>query len=463
MESVPLKVVRCQRQPRRTVLWQIVHEHLKDFLGSFALQKRKLPWFIEQTLRAYLECGIPEYGCMKLWCRNCGHVEFVAWSCKKRGVCPSCAAHRAAERAMTLVKHVLPEVNYRHWTMSLPLDWQGKLGFHGEVTTKIETAMLQEMRSWQEDRCGKGKTGGVAELHRFDQRMDMRLHVHVLMMEGVYQENDEGKLVWKEAPAVSEEEVRELLDRIKARAEAVWKRLKMDTAKNEEEGKDAGGAARREGAVLADEQEEEVERPRELVARTGTWSLYGSKVIEAKDRERLEGVLKYIFRGPITNSRLSKRADGNVEYRLRKPDRKGNTVVVFTPKELMMKLISLIPKKGMPLRRYFGILAAGSKARRKVVLKAPPRQLEKKAEEPTTKAQDLAALLPMPRPRTDWGELLRRIWNVEAVLCPKCFSVMERVAMLLTKADARRELLGDVKSGAGPPQSVLFEGNSVGA
>jgi hypothetical protein len=47
----------------------------------------------------YLECGIFAHGFARAWCHDCGHDYFVAYSCKGRGVCPSCNTRRMVETA----------------------------------------------------------------------------------------------------------------------------------------------------------------------------------------------------------------------------------------------------------------------------------------------------------------------------------------------------------------------------
>ncbi|WP_407244113.1 transposase zinc-binding domain-containing protein [Klebsiella michiganensis] len=49
------------------------------------------------------------------------HAEhLVAFSCKRRGFCPSCGARRMAESAALLVDEVLPEQPMRQWVLSFP-------------------------------------------------------------------------------------------------------------------------------------------------------------------------------------------------------------------------------------------------------------------------------------------------------------------------------------------------------
>ncbi len=54
-----------------------------------------------------------------LRCDECGHDYFVAYSCKGRGVCPSCNTRRMVETAAHLTDHVVPR---------LPLLWECRSG-----------------------------------------------------------------------------------------------------------------------------------------------------------------------------------------------------------------------------------------------------------------------------------------------------------------------------------------------
>jgi Transposase zinc-binding domain len=53
-------------------------------------------------------------------CEACHAEKLVAFSCKKRGFCPSCGARRMAETAATLADEVLPERPLRQRLLSLP-------------------------------------------------------------------------------------------------------------------------------------------------------------------------------------------------------------------------------------------------------------------------------------------------------------------------------------------------------
>jgi hypothetical protein len=60
------------------------------------------------------------HGFARVRCESCKDEFLVAFSCKGRGVCPSCNAKRAHVTAMQWVERVLPHVPYRQWTLSFP-------------------------------------------------------------------------------------------------------------------------------------------------------------------------------------------------------------------------------------------------------------------------------------------------------------------------------------------------------
>jgi hypothetical protein len=62
-----------------------------------------LPGFVKEEFDAFLDCGILAGRFPRLRCADCAHEMLVAFSCKRRGFCPSCGARRMAETAAHLV------------------------------------------------------------------------------------------------------------------------------------------------------------------------------------------------------------------------------------------------------------------------------------------------------------------------------------------------------------------------
>ena len=76
--------------------------------------------FVRQAFEKYLECGIFAHGFDRARCGGCGHDFLVAFSCKGRGLCPSCTTRRMAETAAHLSDHVFPRLPVRQWVLSVP-------------------------------------------------------------------------------------------------------------------------------------------------------------------------------------------------------------------------------------------------------------------------------------------------------------------------------------------------------
>jgi hypothetical protein len=111
------------RRPTATPLYPVVQHHLETFLAR-AEEADPLcagvPRWVDRDFRAYLRCGIPAHGLARVRCGDRGQERILPFSCKGRGVCPSCNARRMAEVAAHLTDHVLPHLALCQWVLSVP-------------------------------------------------------------------------------------------------------------------------------------------------------------------------------------------------------------------------------------------------------------------------------------------------------------------------------------------------------
>ena len=107
-------------RPERTRLYPLVEEYYPAFKAHLAAQGKDWPAYVEREFDDYLACGRLEHGFLRVRCDSCHAEHLVAFSCKRRGFCPSCGARRMAESAALLVDEVLPEQPVRQWVLSVP-------------------------------------------------------------------------------------------------------------------------------------------------------------------------------------------------------------------------------------------------------------------------------------------------------------------------------------------------------
>jgi hypothetical protein len=74
----------------------VIAEHLATFVATLADDPtaKGLPHHVTEEFYAYLQCGILSHGFVRLGCDTCPHQKLLAFSCKKRGFCPSCASRQ---------------------------------------------------------------------------------------------------------------------------------------------------------------------------------------------------------------------------------------------------------------------------------------------------------------------------------------------------------------------------------
>jgi hypothetical protein len=103
---------------------------VKEHLDSFLQHAREsyagpLPAYVVDEFRAYLGCGDFSRGFVHVQCTSCGDAMAVAFSCKVRGLCPSCAGRRMAGSAAHLVDRILPAVPMRQYLLAFPYELSG--------------------------------------------------------------------------------------------------------------------------------------------------------------------------------------------------------------------------------------------------------------------------------------------------------------------------------------------------
>jgi hypothetical protein len=92
-------------------------------------------------------CGILAHGFARLRCDACAAERLVAFSCKGRGVCPSCSARRMVEVAAHHTDHVLPAVPVRQWVLSLPKRIRPFLPHDPRLAGDVLRALLRTIRT----------------------------------------------------------------------------------------------------------------------------------------------------------------------------------------------------------------------------------------------------------------------------------------------------------------------------
>jgi hypothetical protein len=206
----------ARRRPEESLLYQVVEEHWPEFRQR-AEEAGGLPLFVAREFDSYLKCGILEHGLARLACRRCGHEMVLAWSCKKRGWCPSCCGRRMADAGAHLVDDVLPEsASYRQWVCSLPFSVRAAVAFDRDLCADVLEAftgsLLRHVR-WRVKRAfglqsvAEAHVGAITFIQRCDGALRVDPHFHTLAADGAWVVGQDGALQFRALPDPSPEDL----------------------------------------------------------------------------------------------------------------------------------------------------------------------------------------------------------------------------------------------------------------
>ena len=102
------------------------------------------------------------------------------------------------------------------------------------------------------------------------------------------------------------------------------------------------------------------------LAQIGGFSLHASVFADGHQTDKLERLCRYISRPAISEQRLNLTDSGKVRYKLKTPYNDGTTLVLFSPRDFLGKLVALIPPPRLNLTRFYGVFAPNAIVRAEV-------------------------------------------------------------------------------------------------
>jgi hypothetical protein len=341
----------------------------------------------------------------------------------------------------------------RQWVLTLPPRVRYLLAWDHALCRAVVAVFLRAVGGWLRARArrrgvGGGRWGAVAIVQRFGSALNLNVHIHALVLDGVYACEAAGRVRFWSDRGTSPDLAR-LLAQIQRRVERLLARRghSVDTVTDDRSdawtedapvlaglaaasvqgvaatGGRAGQSVRRWGDAIDCPA---VAAPSAWHAHANGFDLHVGQRVPAKARERLERLCRYALRPAVGQTRLQAMPDGTVVLELSRRWRDGTTHLIFEPIELLERLAVLVPRPRVNLLLYHGVLAPRAAWRRAVVPTAPDR--------PTTVAGaggaegDVARMARAPN-RT-WADLMRRGFGFDVLACPRCGGRLRLVALI---------------------------------
>jgi hypothetical protein len=343
--------------------------------------------------------------------------------------------------------------------LSLPIPLRYRIAYDRELCSEVLGVFLRTVfsslrrRAKEELGVPDGQSGSVSTLQRFGGSINLNLHIHSLILDGVYADPENtGTPTFHALPAPDDQEIARVTAAVAKRIVRLLTRrgllaeagqLAPDPLQCDEPllaacasaslrgriatGPRAGQPVMRLGDRIEVEDVESV--PGKRCASVQGFSLHAAVVVDARDRKRLERLARYISRAPVATERLSRLPDGRVAYQLRHPWRDGTTHVAFTELELVEKLGVLVPPPRGHCLRYHGVLAPGAKWRATVVRDRSERRAPTPSS-PLRVATFHHELAPLRERYLCWADLLHRVFAFDVLECPRCSGKCAVIAVI---------------------------------
>ena len=398
------------RNPRQTSLWGLLDRLYERVKGQWEerFERRYGFWrgLADEAVARYLDCGIWDNGFARVRCRRCPQEFLVAFSCKGRGLCPSCGAKRAAELAAFLVDEVVEDVGHAQWVFTIPKMLRVYFLYHRELLGELSRAAAETARELLAAAAMEEKgfrPGLVVVVQTFGDRANFHPHVHALVTRGGWAEAGQ----WIPVPYVDERAAEELF------------RHKVL------------GLLRRRG-LLSQERIELL-----MSWRRSGFSVHNRVFAHSREGRGFEGLVRYIMRSPVSLSRLhfTPGAKEVVYARKGEHDARGPTEDErIDAEEFVARVLVQIPDPKRHLVRYYGAYSNRARGQRRKTESQLQGNSSGEAQEPVPPPPERAAL------RRRWANLIRRVYEVDPLVCPRCGAKMQVIGFITEPRVIRRIL-----------------------
>ena len=234
-----------------------------------------------------------------------------------------------AELAAHLVDGVLGGLPVRQWVLTLPYRLRYALAWDHRLCRAVLAVFIRAVLSFERRRTERrgipgGAGGAVTAIQRFGSALNMNVHFHTLVAQGVFIEDADGKRRFVPSPAPTDVEVSRLLVAVRRRIVRLVARHGIDLEDPSGEapatddrqfdwpmygeiqgaavvgrvatGPRAGGLVQRVGR---DRYVGEIRSTGPLQAHLDGFGLHAAVAVPAGDRARLEHLCRYVLRPPI--------------------------------------------------------------------------------------------------------------------------------------------------------------------
>ena len=388
------------RQPRQSPLWRCLYDHYAAFKSNYKQTFEQTHGFwrevVDRVVQQFLECGDLAKGFARIGACGCGKEHLLPFSCKCRNFCPSC--HQ--KKVLLFGEHVRHEIVYpvphRQYVLTVPKRLRCYFRNNHKLLGQLCLAARDSLKTFLRTQLGlpDGEVGMILVIHTFGEYLGWHPHLHILCADGLFRQSG----LFQCMRPVDLQEL-ELLFRDRV-LNFLVQAGKIDQA-------------------TADQ--------------ISAWPHSGfgvdnGSVIAKNDTAAIERVSQYMLRNPFALSKMTyNEHSATVIYRS-KPDYHSKcNFKVFSAEAFIASITQHIPAHGFQNVRYYGWYSNKTRGQRRKQMLAAATE-----DSPNAGADviDVSDYQPKKHASKKWRELIKKVWEVEPLICPKCGKPMRVIALI---------------------------------
>lgn len=373
------------RNPQSSPFYQCIADHYEEFERIYDEHYGREYGFwrpvIEEAIQKFLECGDLAHGFARVRCDNCGHSYFLSFSCKGRYFCPSCHMKRVLSFSDWLTQEILEGVTHQQYVFTIPKIIRPYFKYDRKLLGKLCLCAWDTIKEFFAV-CLHKETipGAVISIQTWGDMANFHPHLHGLITKGGFDNYG----VFYPLPWIDTQKMA-LLFRDK-----VFNMLIKEEKISED-----------------------------MAVKISEWPHSGFNIhnqveIDPNDEKGKKTLAQYIIKAPISQERMIyDRENQKVIYK----SKRGT--VVYDPLDWLAAITSHIPDKGSQNVRFYGSYSNKS------------RGMRKKLNQDSKVNIIIHDSLPTKRScSTKWAELIKKVYEVDPLLCPKCQHQMHIIALI---------------------------------
>jgi len=188
------------------------------------------------------------------------------------------------------------------------------------------------------------------------------------------------------------------------------------------------------------------------------FSVDNSVLIAAEDHKAREALSEYISRHPVSLRKIIYvPAQGKIIYRTKYNQYFGENIKLLSAVEFIALLTAHIPDKHKHLIRYYGIYSSRSKgkARADGSLVKFGFGMGKKDKPAPGSPGNPAETITRQQAKSAWARMIRKVYEVDPLVCPKCGERMRILAVITNQQEIRR-IMEYLRRNKAPPFDTVY-------